>query len=384
MMHKIIFIFLSSIIGLADNIANATDNVYSKMNISIGYELSKYTNGIKTLLEKAVGSSTSYKLNKINHSIAIGAGYNFYFKLNDYFHPFIGFEATAKITVGRQALKSGANITAGNESGDGNTGDSGETGLGTSYDPVAYFIKTTRPASMANAIILEQNGALEDRVMQWYFNDYGDKPYKLNGESHSYHGIVPDDTIGWAALRQDDGSWNIYTADYTLAFNSNGLITGSEPSEDTPNIDINVPTKTYTNEEINNAISEEEAAERNASNQNVHRLSKTITVQEYFVFNTKLGSKINFGKHISISPYATAGFNVVKARVDANTLTENLTKSTTNIGLTVGAGIETLFNDKFFIGVEYRKTFNKIKMPTGGKQCIQTNSVMAKIGYYFL
>lgn len=383
MIHKIIFIFLSSIIGLADNIANATDNVYSKMNISIGYELSKYTNGIKTLLEKAVESSTSYKLNKINHSIAIGAGYNFYFKLNDYFHPFIGFEATAKITVGRHALKSGANITAGNESGDGNTGGSGETGLGTSYDPVAYFIKTTRPASMANAIILEQNGALEDRVMQWYFNDYGDKPYKLNGESHSYHGIVPDDTIGWAALRQDDGSWNIYTADYTLAFNSSGLITGSEPSEDTPNIDINVPTKTYTNEEIDNAISEEEAAERNASNQNAYRLSKTITVQEYFVFNAKFGSRVIVNEMFSVQPYATIGFNILQAKIHISQGAEMTYSTQIDIGLSTGFGIEALIKDKFAIGIEYRKTFNKFKVNNNDIK-VKTDNAMIKFGYYFL
>ena len=361
MMHKIIFIFLSSIIGLADNIANATDNVYSKMNISIGYELSKYTNGIKTLLEKAVESSTSYKLNKINHSIAIGAGYNFYFKLNDYFHPFIGFEATAKITVGRQAIKSGANITAGNESGDGNTGGSGETGLGISYDPVAYFIKTTRPASMANAIILEQNGALEDRAMQWYINDYGHESYKLNGESHSYHGIVPDDTIGWAALQQDDGSWNIYTADYTLAFNSNGLITGSEPSEDTPNIDINVPTKTYTNEEINNAISEEEAAERNASNQNAYRLSKTITVQEYFVFNAKFGGRVIVNEKFSVQPYATIGFNILQAKIHISQGTQTTYDTQIDLGLSTGFGIEALIKDKFALALNIERHPTSLK-----------------------
>ena len=383
MMHKIIFIFLSSIIGLADNIANATDNVYSKMNISIGYELSKYTNGIKTLLEKAVESSTSYKLNKINHSIAIGAGYNFYFKLNDYFHPFIGFEATAKITVGRQAIKSGANITAGNESGDGNTGGSGETGLGISYDPVAYFIKTTRPASMANAIILEQNGALEDRAMQWYINDYGHESYKLNGESHSYHGIVPDDTIGWAALQQDDGSWNIYTADYTLAFNSNGLITGSEPSEDTPNIDINVPTKTYTNEEIDNAISEEEAAERNASNQNAYRLSKTITVQEYFVFNAKFGGRVIVNEKFSVQPYATIGFNILQAKIHISQGTQTTYDTQIDLGLSTGFGIEALIKDKFAIGIEYRKTFNKFKVSNNDIK-VKTDNAMVKFGYYFL
>ena len=109
------------------------------------------------------------------------------------------------------------------------------------------------------------------------------------------------------------------------------------------------------------------------------------TVQEYFVFNQRTGVKINPIKNVAILSYATLGFNILKTdRFRKN----DVEHAITSVGISVGAGIETMFLDRFSFALEYRFTRNKsIGFGTSSyamKCYTDGHNAMAKFGYYFL
>ena len=102
-------------------------------------------------------------------------------------------------------------------------------------------------------------------------------------------------------------------------------------------------------------------------------------IQEYFIFHQRSGVKINLIRNFAIIPYATLGFNVLKSdRLDD--------KKRTDVGLTIGCGIETMFLDKFSFALEYRFSRNRSASNSTSVSYgfIESNNAMAKFGYYFL
>lgn len=75
-----------------------TDDVYGRVNVSLGYNMQKYTgDDFKDLRDPWKDSGA--KTNKYNHALTIGVGYNFYLKVNDRFNPFVGFEALGRLPL---------------------------------------------------------------------------------------------------------------------------------------------------------------------------------------------------------------------------------------------------------------------------------------------
>ena len=335
MMHKIIFIFLSSIIGLADNIANANDNVYSKMNISIGYDLKKYVDDVKM---KGVELATLYKTTKLHHSALVSAGYNLYFKASKYFHPFVGVEATARISSSNREitkihdekwsifnLERTAMIYE----------DVPEETCEVIYDSGDIIYKD----NYGNEIARESKSAIINNVMQYVENaDRFESGGSSFGNEHNETTI-----FGW--IHYKDGS----RSDLTNITVSPRVLVQPRVQELTHAIDIT---------------------------------DVSIKAHEYFVLNAKLGGRIVFNKTFSLSPYATVGFNVLQTKVNAIYRTQRFHNTAIDIGLSVGVGLETLINERFAVGLEYRKVFNNVKI-NDEKIKIYSNNAMIKIGYYF-
>ena len=78
---------------------NLTDDVYGRVNVSLGYNIQKYTGDDFKDLINAWKDELGTKTNKYNHALTIGVGYNFYLKVNDRFNPFVGFEALGRIPL---------------------------------------------------------------------------------------------------------------------------------------------------------------------------------------------------------------------------------------------------------------------------------------------
>ena len=84
-----------------------TDKIYGKANISIGYNLQKYTGSyFKQIMHNKGISTEERKVNKYNHAITISLGYNLYFKINNYFHPFVGLEAISNLPLTGNTINS--------------------------------------------------------------------------------------------------------------------------------------------------------------------------------------------------------------------------------------------------------------------------------------
>ena len=78
---------------------NLTDDVYGRVNVSLGYNIQKYTGDDFKDLINAWKDELGTKTNKYNHALTIGVGYNFYLKVNDRFNPFVGFEALGRLPL---------------------------------------------------------------------------------------------------------------------------------------------------------------------------------------------------------------------------------------------------------------------------------------------
>ena len=88
-MKKSSLILLTSTVLLASEInANAheiTKKIYGKANVTIGYSAQVYADNISFY--------------NTTHALSVGAGYNFYYKFNDLFNPFVGGNVEFRIPL---------------------------------------------------------------------------------------------------------------------------------------------------------------------------------------------------------------------------------------------------------------------------------------------
>ena len=111
----------------------------------------------------------------------------------------------------------------------------------------------------------------------------------------------------------------------------------------------------------------------NANNQ-LGEGSTGIAINDFARANLRLGAKINLCKYIAIEPYATGGANLIKAQRQVR------------FGYNVGIGADLVFNDRFFIGAEYRYTNSDAAFDlnqTGGTFKFRTYSFLGRIGLQF-
>ena len=101
-MKKTSYLFLASAF-LATANYNAlshdfSDKVYGKANVSIGYQFQAIGNSaIKDRIKGAeeFGNTMNYNY----HTLTLGVGYDFYFKVLDFIHPFVGLDIESRIPV---------------------------------------------------------------------------------------------------------------------------------------------------------------------------------------------------------------------------------------------------------------------------------------------
>lgn len=101
-MKKVSYLFLASAIMATANY-NAlshdfSDKVYGKANVSIGYQFQAIGNSaIKDRIKQAeeFGNTMNYNY----HTLTFGVGYDFYFKVLDFIHPFVGLDIESRIPV---------------------------------------------------------------------------------------------------------------------------------------------------------------------------------------------------------------------------------------------------------------------------------------------
>ena len=110
---------------------------------------------------------------------------------------------------------------------------------------------------------------------------------------------------------------------------------------------------------------------------------------DFLHINGKLGTKINVCKNVAVAPYAVIGMNFSQYKLTVGDYSDK----STAIGLTTGAGVETIIQDQFTVGVEYRfgKTKTSSLLIDAGDFAfgedsvrIKTHSVSLKFGYQFL
>ena len=113
---------------------------------------------------------------------------------------------------------------------------------------------------------------------------------------------------------------------------------------------------------------------------------------EFFRFNGKFGGKFIINNDFSVLPYATVGFNVVKASshvIDCTSPEYCPYWYKYLVGLTTGAGVDVLIKDRFSVGVEYRyvkvqKTFTSAPVDGPVKHVWENHNIAVKFGYHFL
>ena len=132
----------------------------------------------------------------------------------------------------------------------------------------------------------------------------------------------------------------------------------------------------------------------------------TITYKEYGRFAAKLGAKINIWKNIGVEPYALYGINVANINQYLNQVYSKIEpvigetiirenggkKSTNNIGVVYGAGMNFLLGYRFIVGIEYYRSVNTMinqdiydfgHMTKGSKTHIKMDNIIFKLGYQF-
>ena len=115
MKRNVCFLCAGALIaGLAQNAysMDLADDVYGRVNVSLGYNLQNYT-GDDFKFWQDGAKNYGGKTNKYNHSIMLGVGYNFYLKVNDRFNPFVGFEAIGKLPLSGSKIASESHIEDG-------------------------------------------------------------------------------------------------------------------------------------------------------------------------------------------------------------------------------------------------------------------------------
>ena len=113
---------------------------------------------------------------------------------------------------------------------------------------------------------------------------------------------------------------------------------------------------------------------------------------EFFRFNGKFGAKFIVNQDLSVLPYATLGFTVVKTServIDCVSPLDCPYYYKYLVGLTTGAGVDVLIKDRFSVGVEYRYVKVQKKLAPAPvdpvtKQVWESHNISVKFGYHFL
>ena len=101
----------ATILASASSAANAynfNDKIYGKAQFNVGYSLQGYSGDVKDSID--LSDEMGEKVNKINHAITLGAGYNVYYKYNSFINPFVGLEAQGRIPVAGHEYVEGAKL----------------------------------------------------------------------------------------------------------------------------------------------------------------------------------------------------------------------------------------------------------------------------------
>ena len=112
MKSKVSFLCAGALIaGLANSTSamDFSDNVYGKANVSIGYNYRSIAGDFRKVIGMPYEADYDgddvadfigvMKGHKSSHGLTLGLGYNVYFKANDWFHPFVGLEATGQFDI---------------------------------------------------------------------------------------------------------------------------------------------------------------------------------------------------------------------------------------------------------------------------------------------
>ena len=325
------------------------DSIYGKMNATVGYNLQEYTGGntggIDKLFDKTKNAALEYKMHRANHAVSIGVGYNFYLDFNNIFHPFAGIEATVRIPVmGYQTLRA---------SYDKSFDSLGLFGGGDGFTYEKPVVISTMPQGTVSGMV-QNNGDGSWTVT--YFNRSGQP---IEGGTEVRYDFAPG-TLGGYIEQEENGTWTAH------------LVNGATWRT--------YEERNYVGRWVDpNAVPEEDTEE------GFNGFTISLKAHEYMVLNAKAGCRIFLNNSVSLSPYGTIGLNIAQAKVNIGFHDRTIDNSTTNIGLSVGLGLESIVMDKLSIAIEYRRTVNKFNFATyGDKLRVQSNNLNVKVGYYFL
>ena len=90
----------ATILASASSVANAynfNDKIYGKAVGKISVSAQTYTGDLKDITDQDTTGDTT--INKANVALSLSAGYNLYYKVNSFLHPFIGLEAQGRVPV---------------------------------------------------------------------------------------------------------------------------------------------------------------------------------------------------------------------------------------------------------------------------------------------
>ena len=100
MKKSLLFCSTALALGVTAN-ANAMEfgkNFYGKANATIGYSLQVLDGDLKDEID-TMERSGGYDTSKTTHGLTLGIGYNVYYKLNNFVHPFVGLNVEGRVPL---------------------------------------------------------------------------------------------------------------------------------------------------------------------------------------------------------------------------------------------------------------------------------------------
>lgn len=136
-------------------------------------------------------------------------------------------------------------------------------------------------------------------------------------------------------------------------------------------------------------LGEKTKVTKNFSNDSITETS--FSFEKYLKVNAKVGAKFNFNNSFAIEPYALAGIEVIRAKLNYNYyFNDKLETGTADSKLLAiyGLGINFVFKDRYNIGVDYYSYNNVTKnVKTNGdgfiRYKISMYNILVKFGIQF-
>lgn len=114
---------------------------------------------------------------------------------------------------------------------------------------------------------------------------------------------------------------------------------------------------------------------------------------EHARFGAKIGAKVNASKYFAFEVYGLGGVNLATAEFeDVETFNfpkkdissvKKTSSSKVDVGFNVGGGFETIVNDRYTVGVEYRYSKNDFSFQGADTKKFKNHSVGIKLGIQF-